>query len=125
MHGGYAFVTRHLSVRGQPSPPQAVVLDLCLSDNYYRVRHAVSSVLSLTLMGQIVYPSLYPLIAGRMGAFAGASRQPIQAGSGQPYRLCAEALARGFGLGILGLLGPAREDGAQKRTEARGDEPGA
>lgn len=109
----FAFVARKIPVRGEESPHQRMVGVLCadgiLDPRFHLARQLVGNLLSLTLLGQVLYPTLKPSLAVGLGAFAGAGQQHPQVGAGRLYMLEGPAIARGFALGIEGLLGRPKE----------------
>ncbi len=111
----FAFVARTIPLRGQETPYQRMVSSLSadgllvLDDRFYTTRQLVGNLLSLTLLGQVLYPTLKPSLALHLGAFAGAGRQHPRVGEGEGYVLERSAIARGFAHGIDGLLGRPKD----------------
>ncbi len=110
----FAFVTRKIPSRGEEAGPHQRMVDVLYSDGvldprFHLARQLLGNLLSLTLLGQVLYPTLKPSLALDLGAFAGAGKQHPQVGEGRLYMLEGAAIARGFALGIEGLLGRPKE----------------
>lgn len=109
----FAFVSRVIESRGEQPPHKRMVHVLCaggvLDPRFHLTRQLVGNLLSLTLLGQVLYPTLKPSLALDLGAFAGAGRQEPQVGGGRLYTLEGAAIARGFAYSIEGLLGRPQE----------------
>lgn len=110
----FAFVARIIPFRGEQPPHLRCVeafkaSDGVLDPRFHVTRQLVGNLLSLTLLGQVLYPTLKPSLALNLGAFAGAGQQDPKVGQGRLYTLESPAIVRGFALGIEGLLGRPKE----------------